>query len=56
MTFVYEGGKARVSKVQIAHNNGTAAEVVGGLTDGQTVIVHPPDAVADGRAVKTTGR
>jgi HlyD family secretion protein len=56
MTFVYEGGKARVSKVQIAHNNGTAAEVVGGLTDGQTVIVHPPDAVADGKAVKTTGR
>jgi len=52
MTFLVEGGKARITKVDILHNNGTAAEVVGGLTQGQTVIVHPPDAVADGQAVR----
>lgn len=52
MTFLVEGGKARTTKVDILHNNGTAAEVVGGLKQGQTVIVHPPDAVADGQAVK----
>jgi HlyD family secretion protein len=52
MTFLVEGGKARIGKVEIAHNNGTAAEVVGGLTQGQIVIVHPPDAVADGQAVR----
>jgi HlyD family secretion protein len=52
MTFLEKGGKARISKVEIFHNNGTAAEVVGGLTQGQRVIVHPPDAVADGKSVK----
>ncbi len=53
MTFVLAGGKARLTKVEIAHSNGLAAEVRAGLQPGQTVILHPPDAVADGAAVKT---
>ena len=53
MTFVLAGGKARLTKVEIAHNNGLAAEVRSGLQQGQTVILHPPDALADGAAVKT---
>lgn len=56
MTFLVEGGKARVTKVDILHNNGTSSEVVGGLTKGQSVIVHPPDAVADGQAVRARGQ
>lgn len=52
MTFVVEGGKAHVTKVEILHNNGTGSELVSGLKSGQSVIVHPPDAVADGHAVK----
>jgi HlyD family secretion protein len=52
MTFVFDGGKARPARVEIAHNNGVAAEVRSGLTEGQRVIVHPPDAIADGSAVK----
>lgn len=52
MTFLLEGGKARLAKVEIAHNNGSAAEVRSGLREGQTVIVHPADAVADGARVK----
>ena len=52
MTFVLAGGKARLSKVEIAHTNGIAAEVRSGLGEGQTVILHPPDAVADGGAVR----
>ena len=51
MTFVLAGGKARLTKVQIAHSNGIAAEVRAGLQPGQTVILHPPDGVADGAAV-----
>jgi len=51
MTFVLAGGKARLTKVEIAHNNGTTAEVRAGLEQGQTVILHPPDAVADGAKV-----
>jgi HlyD family secretion protein len=53
MTFVLDGGKARQTKVEIAHNNGVAAEVRAGLTEGQRVIVHPPDAIADGATVTT---
>ena len=52
MAFLLEGGKARITKVEIAHNNGVAAEVVSGLREGQSVLLHPPDTVADGAAVK----
>ena len=52
MSFVFEGGKARMAKVEIAHNNGIAAEVRSGLKEGQRVLVHPPDAVSEGSAVK----
>jgi HlyD family secretion protein len=52
MTFVFENGKARLAKVEIAHNNGVAAELRSGLREGQRVILHPPDAVADGAAVR----
>lgn len=52
MTFVLTGGQARLTKVEIAHNNGITAEVRSGLDQGQTVILHPPDAVADGAKVK----
>lgn len=52
MAFRFDGGKARLVKVEIAHNNGVAAEVVSGLSEGQRVLLHPPDTVADGAAVK----
>jgi HlyD family secretion protein len=52
MTFVLDGGKAHAVKVEIAHNNGIAAEVRSGLTEGQRVLVHPPDAVTEGSSVK----
>ena len=53
MAFVYDGGKARQTKVEIAHNNGVAAELRSGLAEGQRVLVHPPDAVAEGSSVKS---
>jgi HlyD family secretion protein len=51
MTFVVRQGKAQLRKVEIAHNNGVAAEVRSGLAEADTVIIHPPDAVHDGRSV-----
>ena len=50
-TFVLSAGKARETRVMIGHSNGAAAEVISGLDAGQTVIVHPPDSLADGVAV-----
>ena len=52
MVFVVEGGRAKLTKVGIGHTNGIAAEVQSGVTEGQTVILHPPDTVADGVAVR----
>jgi len=52
MTFVIEEGKAGLTRVEILHNNGSAAEVRSGLRQGQQVILHPPDNVSDGAAVK----
>ena len=52
MTFVADCGRAKLTKVGVGHSNGIAAEVTGGLQDGQKAILHPPDTVGDGVAVK----
>jgi HlyD family secretion protein len=54
-TFVVDGGRATLSKVEIAHNNGTAAEVRSGLTAGQTVILHAPEGLVEGKTVRSRG-
>jgi hypothetical protein len=51
MTFAVKERKARLHKVEIAHNNAVEAEVRSGLSEGDAVIVHPPDAVHDGASV-----
>jgi HlyD family secretion protein len=53
MTFTVRQGRARIQKIEIAHNNGVAAEVQSGLSAGDFVIIHPPDSVHDGAAVTT---
>ncbi|HEX9782767.1 MAG TPA: HlyD family efflux transporter periplasmic adaptor subunit [Opitutaceae bacterium] len=53
MTFAIEGGRARLRKVGIAHNNGIMAEVQSGLSEGDEVILYVPDLVYDG--VRVTG-
>jgi HlyD family secretion protein len=52
MTFLFDHGKAKLTKVEIAHNNGVTAELRSGLAEGQRVLLHPPDGVADGLSVK----
>ncbi len=52
MTFVLANGKANLTKVNIAHSNGIAAEVTDGLQEGQQVILHPPDSVSNGVPVR----
>lgn len=51
MTFTEGNGVARETKVTIGQNNGVSAQVLEGLEAGKTVILHPPDKVADGVAV-----
>jgi len=50
--FAVEKKRARQRKVEVGHRNGLTAEILSGLTDGQTVIMHPDDAVHDGGKVR----
>jgi HlyD family secretion protein len=38
--------------VEIGRRNGLSAEIVKGLTEGETVVAHPDDQVRDGVRVK----
>lgn len=51
--FVVEGGRARLRKIEVGHRSGLAAEILSGLQEGATVIVHPGDTIADGTRVKS---
>jgi HlyD family secretion protein len=51
MTFVLEGSTARLRTVAIEHNNGTAAQVLRGLSPGERVVLHPPDDLTEGSTV-----
>jgi HlyD family secretion protein len=48
-----EGGRARLRKIEVGHRSGLAAEILSGLQEGATVIVHPGDTIADGTRVKS---
>ena len=46
-----ERGRARAVAVEIGHRNTGFAEVLKGLPEGTTVVVHPSDRVVDGARV-----
>ncbi len=46
--FVVEDGRARRRPVEIGWRNGLHAEVLSGVEEGEIVIAHPSDAIADG--------
>ncbi|HSW38039.1 MAG TPA: HlyD family efflux transporter periplasmic adaptor subunit, partial [Acidobacteriota bacterium] len=50
--FVVEEGRARLRIIETGHRNSREAEVISGLAEGDTVIVHPSDSVRDGGRVK----
>jgi HlyD family secretion protein len=52
MCFVAQSGEATLQRVEVGHNNGLEAEVLGGLTEGQQVILHPPDLIVEGARIK----
>lgn len=50
--FVIEGSRARTRRIEIGHRSPSYAQVLNGLTEGETVILHPPNSVADGTRVR----
>jgi HlyD family secretion protein len=50
--FVVEEGRARLQPVQIGQRNDRDGQVLKGVSEGQTVVVHPPDTLLDGARVR----
>ncbi len=50
--YVVEKGRAKARTVEIGRRNGLAAQLLSGLAEGETVILHPGDAVAEGKKVR----
>lgn len=46
--FVNESGTARLRDVEIGHQTPSETEILGGLSEGETVIPHPSNQIADG--------
>ena len=49
--FVVENGHARLRTVELGQRNDDAGQILNGLQAGQTVVLHPPDTLADGTRV-----
>lgn len=50
--FVADAGVARLTAIEIGERNDDLAQVVRGLADGQRVVLHPPDTLADGARIR----
>ena len=48
---VAENGKARLKTITIGRDLGNSLEVISGLDPGDSVILNPPDSLADGAAI-----
>jgi HlyD family secretion protein len=53
--YAIRDGRARLTHVEIGEQNGREAEVLSGIIEGATVIIHPPDSVEDGARVTELG-
>ncbi len=50
--FVVEDGRASLKYIKIGHNNGTQAEILGGIEAGSEVVLFPGSGLRDGIRVK----
>jgi HlyD family secretion protein len=51
-TYVVADGRAHLAQVSLGARSDAEVEVTGGLTDGQSVIVHPGESVAEGSRIE----
>lgn len=49
--FAVDGSRAALRRIEIGRRNDTHAEVVSGLREGESVVLHPSDALKDGARV-----
>lgn len=51
-TFTIREGRTAQRAVRLGRRNGLSAQILSGLSEGEVVVVHPSDAVADGARVR----
>jgi HlyD family secretion protein len=51
-----DGGRARLRPAQVGQRNDREGQIINGLSEGQTVVVHPPDTLTDGARVRVRGQ
>lgn len=51
-TFLFRNGSARLTTVNAGHSDGRLTEILSGLQIGDEVLLHPPDTIQDGSAVR----
>ena len=54
--FLVDGGRARLRPLQVGQRNDREGQILNGLSEGQTVVVHPPDTLTDGARVRVRGQ
>ena len=54
--FTVAGGRARLRQVQVGQQGSAAAEILGGIIEGTTVILHPGNVLRDGDRVEVSAR
>ena len=45
--FAVEAGRARLRAIRLGPRNGLEAQVLEGLSEGETVVLHPPDTLSE---------
>ncbi len=50
--FKVENGRARLAELELGQNNGSEAEIISGLAEGDRVILYPGNQITDGVRVK----
>jgi HlyD family secretion protein len=51
-TFVIDGERVRLTITELGQRNDQEAQILKGLSAGQTVVLHPPDTLTDGTRVR----
>jgi HlyD family secretion protein len=50
--FIIEGEHVKLQPVELDQRNDVDAQVVNGLSPGQTIVLHPPDTLTDGARIR----
>ncbi|MDX1268181.1 MAG: HlyD family efflux transporter periplasmic adaptor subunit, partial [Oceanisphaera sp.] len=48
---VVQGNRARLTRVEVGHDNGRQAQIVAGLSEGQQLVLYPAPELADGTRI-----